>query len=372
MTDKERSLVDFVSSVAGDAYLKVEEHLGDGFVRLRTGEAERRQAKHDIQAIEDVVVELLRNARDAEARRIFVVSGRNAEQRELVCVDDGCGVPDSMRSRIFEPRVTSKLDTMVMDRYGVHGRGMALFSIRSNVDSAEVLASGLGLGTAVRIVADTRVLGERRDQSTWPVIANEGEDEEDEQKLRGPRNIIRMVCEFALDRHDVQVWVGSASEVAATLYSVGQQEMGAGIVSAGDASRFPLWQRLAPATDAADLTRRAAELGIELSERNAHRVISGEVRPLAEVRGHLRRQPAGAASVTMPETRPRVSVPEGVDLVLDRRSLRPTPSDLIALQSRLASAFDEFAKRYYLELKDLPKIHVGKNEVTVRFVIDKE
>ena len=42
-------LADFISSVSGDDQLAVEENLGDGFVRLRTAEAERRQAKHDIQ-----------------------------------------------------------------------------------------------------------------------------------------------------------------------------------------------------------------------------------------------------------------------------------------------------------------------------------
>ena len=47
MTDD--SLLDFVSAVSGDTFLKVEETLGDGYVRLKVSEAERRQAKHDIQ-----------------------------------------------------------------------------------------------------------------------------------------------------------------------------------------------------------------------------------------------------------------------------------------------------------------------------------
>ena len=52
--------------------LRVEDDLGDGFVRLRSAEAERRQAAHDIRSTEDIVIEALRNARDAQARTILM------------------------------------------------------------------------------------------------------------------------------------------------------------------------------------------------------------------------------------------------------------------------------------------------------------
>ena len=54
------NLLNFVTAVSGEAFLKVEETLGDGYVRLRVSEAERRQAKHDIRSVEDIVVELMR------------------------------------------------------------------------------------------------------------------------------------------------------------------------------------------------------------------------------------------------------------------------------------------------------------------------
>jgi hypothetical protein len=44
-------LLNFVSSVSGDTFLKVEETFGDGYVRLKVSEAERRQAKHDIRSL---------------------------------------------------------------------------------------------------------------------------------------------------------------------------------------------------------------------------------------------------------------------------------------------------------------------------------
>jgi len=83
------SLLSFVSSVSGDQYVKVEETLGDGFVRLKVSEAERRQAKHDIRTFEDVVVEALRNSRDAHARRIYVACSREGDTRTLTVIDDG-------------------------------------------------------------------------------------------------------------------------------------------------------------------------------------------------------------------------------------------------------------------------------------------
>ena len=49
-------LISFIASMSGEGNLRVEENLGDGFVRLRVSEAERRQAKHDIQQVEDIVL----------------------------------------------------------------------------------------------------------------------------------------------------------------------------------------------------------------------------------------------------------------------------------------------------------------------------
>ena len=152
---EDSSLLGFVSSLGGGDPLRVEENLGDGYVRLRVLEAERRQAKHDIRCVEDVLIELLRNARDAGARKVLVASAREGALRTLVVLDDGCGIPEEMQERVFDARVTSKLDSVHVDRWGVHGRGMALFSIRENAESAEVLASAPGRGTAVRVVCDT-------------------------------------------------------------------------------------------------------------------------------------------------------------------------------------------------------------------------
>ena len=103
-----------------------------------TSEAERRQAAHDIRSTEDIVIELLRNARDAHARTIFLAVGRDGDTRKLTMLDDGDGIPPALHEKIFEPRVTSKLDTVAHGQMGQStGRGMALYSIKVNVDAGK-------------------------------------------------------------------------------------------------------------------------------------------------------------------------------------------------------------------------------------------
>ena len=131
----------FITDVVGDGYRKIEEDLGGGYVRLCTSEADRRQAAQDIRSSEDILIEMLRNARDAGARNIFIATQHVGDMRSIVVIDDGDGIPADMHKRIFQPRVTSKLDSAHLDRWGMHGRGMALFSIHENSERAEVACS---------------------------------------------------------------------------------------------------------------------------------------------------------------------------------------------------------------------------------------
>jgi hypothetical protein len=350
-------LIDFVQSVAGETHLKIEENLGDGFVRLRISEAERRQAKHDIRSVEDVVIELLRNSRDAHAGRIFVATGREGELRTLVVVDDGTGVPTHLQDTIFEPRVTSKLETMVTDTWGVHGRGMALFSVRSNVATARVAASDAHRGLALHIVADTTSLAERADQSSWPTV--ERGDDAELAVARGPHNIVRRVVEFAMERPSLDVYLGSPTEIVATMTAVARDELDAGeLLFNDDLSRLMVWQRPATAADAGELVALSGSLGLEISERTAHRILAGELAPLRTV--HAMLTASGAASPAAP------------NIFKDRRSLKIADDDLAAFSNALTAAFDDLAEAYYVHLRGEPKIIVGRDEIKVRFTVDKE
>ena len=277
-----RSLEEFVESVNGTGHLRVEHDFGDGFVRLQTSEAERRQAIQDIRCTEDIVLELLRNARDAHAQNIYVAMAREGDKRFVTVVDDGVGIPPSMHRHVFEPRVTSKLDTNHIDKWGMHGRGMALYSISVNATSARVACSGEGLGCSIAVETDLSKLGEKTDQSSFPTFTmTEGSN----VAVRGPRNIVRTSCEFALEsRSSCAVYVGSPAEVAATLYAHSQRALTAvERAFCRDASQLPLAKRLATAADPDSLRDMALDMGLELSSRTARRIMDGEYAQLANI-----------------------------------------------------------------------------------------
>lgn len=358
MTGVSGGLADFVSSMGGDRALRVEESLGEGFVRLRVAEAERRQAKHDVRCVEDAVMELLRNARDAGARHIYVATSREGDLRTVTMLDDGSGIPADMHERIFEARVTSKLETVHMDRWGIHGRGMALFSIRENAVSAEVVSSAPGKGTSIRVVTDVNGLAERADQSSWPSV---GVDEDGcETCVRGPHNIVRTCCEFALEeRSTCEVYLGSPAEVVATARARAARSVdGADLLFMDSLDRLPVIERLRAAADARELREQASSLGLDMSERTAHRIVSGQIRPLRSVAARLTRRPDDTRGATGERE---------VDLVRDRRGLRMAPADVEEFSRVMERDFSLLADRYYLTLAGEPRVRVGGQRVTVTF-----
>lgn len=354
-------LIDFVASVSGDNHLAIEEKLGDGFVRLRTAEAERRQAKHDIRCVEDIVIEMLRNARDAHASNIYLATSREGSIKSLVFIDDGDGVPLEMHERIFEPRVTSKLETMVMDKWGVHGRGMALYSIKENVDDVRVLSSAPQLGASLAVRVDLDILPEKTDQSSMPVIGRD--DEGNLVVTSGPHNLNRTVAEFALDMKDaVNVFVGSPAEIAATLVERGGRQLtSTQLLFCDDISTLPVILRPAAAGDAAELVAVCGELGLEMSERTAHRILAGQIETIMPLSDILAEQGRGTRAHE-----------HEIDLYRDRRGLKLSDDDRAAFSRALEDAFTMVAQRYYIELADEPIIRVGKDAITVKFPFDKE
>ncbi|MBM6775277.1 ATP-binding protein [Olsenella profusa] len=353
-------LVSFVSTMGGERALRVEENLGEGYVRLRVAEAERRQAKHDIRCVEDAVIEMLRNARDAGARHIYVATAREGDLRTTTMLDDGSGVPADMQERIFEARVTSKLDSVHMDRWGIHGRGMALFSVRENAVSAEVVSSAPGKGTSIRVVTDARALPERADQSSWPTV-EAGEDGA-LACVRGPHNIVRTCCEFALEeRASCEVYLGSPAEIAATARARAAQSVdGSELLFIDSLEDLPVLERLRAAADASELREQAAALGLEMSERTAHRIVSGQIRPLRSVVARLTHRAS-----------PHAGAPREVDLARDRRGLRVSSEDLDEFSRAMERDFSLLADRYYLSLSADPKVRVGRGKITVTFDLEE-
>lgn len=356
----EEDLFEFVEALSGESRFAVEENLGDGFVRLKTAEAERRQAKHDIRCVEDVVIEMLRNARDANAHSIYLATSRDGSIKTLTFLDDGDGIPADMHERVFEPRVTSKLDSMVMDTWGVHGRGMALYSIRSNARDASVVASAPRLGSALSVVIDLETLPEKTDQSSMPVL--EREKDGSYHVASGPHNVNRTVVEFAIDcLGKLDVYLGSPAEIAATLVHNGTIQLDdSQRLFCDDPSGVPYVLRPSLASDAIELARFCGELGLEMSDRTAHRILSGSIEPCEPILNELISRGKGTRA------------PKEVDIFKDRRGLKIAADDLASFSRALEQAFSEISQKYYIELTEEPIIRVSKDRITVKYPFDKE
>jgi hypothetical protein len=357
--EKGDSLLDFVSSVAGEELLKVEENLGDGFVRLRVSEAERRQAKHDIRWVEDAVVELLRNSRDAGASRIFLATSKDGHLRRLVCIDDGEGIPEHLQEAVFEPRVTSKLETMTMDSYGVHGRGMALYSLMSNAVEAGVVWSRPRRGTTIALVADTSVLAERKDQSTWPETQVFNGTP---AVVKGPHNIVRTAVEFALEASGVDVFVGTPADVLSTMRSLAAAERTMdSLFDDAQADDLDVWHRAATAVDPERLCLLARELyGFSISHRNAQRMLAEDIPPLQSIVERL-------GGPSPPPQKPK----RAVDLAKDRRTVRLEQQDLDTVAAAAVSAFRQVAEKYYLQTDPEVRVSATSDEIRIKLLLQK-
>lgn len=339
-------LLGFVSSLGGGDGLRVEENLGEGFVRLRVSEAERRQAKHDIRCVEDAVIELLRNSRDAGARRIFVATGKEGTIRTTTVLDDGVGIPRDMWSRVFDARVTSKLETMKTDRWGVHGRGMALFSIAQNVESARVMDSEPGCGTSIRVVSDSNRLQERADQSTWPAVHVES------GKIvlgAGPHNIVRTCCEFACEEESsLNVYVGSAAQIVAAIRTR-IPDSDESLVGAN--GRRSVFGRLRETSGPRELAQVACDLGLDMSERTAQRVVSDDIEAPRDVWHTLQ----GSHRLTR----------SGKGSVQGLGGGRMSQNDLEELARNVQADAAPILERYYSNVVGTPVVRVRGSKITI-------
>ncbi len=208
----------FLSELNIKDSLNIEEDLGDGYVRLKISEAERRQALQDINCVEDIIVELLRNSRDAGSKNIFIGTKKiEDKRRKIYFVDDGFGIPPRLQNLIFQSRVTSKLENGIKDSYGFHGRGMALFSIKLNVDEIKIIFSDRLKGASFYLDIDLKKIPEKKDQSIMPqIIKMDG----DLSIIGGVTNIIKTIIEFQLQNRNINFFYGSPTQILATMREI--------------------------------------------------------------------------------------------------------------------------------------------------------
>ncbi|MCG4849927.1 hypothetical protein L0P44_14810, partial [Streptococcus gordonii] len=76
-------------------------------------------------------------------------------------------------------------------------------------------------------------------------------------------------------------------------------------------SELPVVDRLGLASDAEDFIRICSGLGLEMSERTAHRILAGQIKPVRGVTARLLRERDSSSHAPAP-----------IDLAKDRRGLR--------------------------------------------------
>jgi hypothetical protein len=219
--------------------------LGSGFARL-TGPEGARRGPSRLHCVEDALLELLRNARDAGARSILVASTlKNRRFRTLTVLDDGHGIPDTHTALIFEPGVTTRHLSPVLDDpdKAPHGAGLSLYHIKNSSVSAEVLSTSSP--TSIKVTFDTLTLPERALQSpTRP----------------SHTNLLATLQAFA--PNNATLYYASPARILTTLLD----------------NHIIRW----PASTSA-LGERARALGLEVSLRTAQRVWRGEISPVGPV-----------------------------------------------------------------------------------------
>lgn len=227
--------------------------LGAGFARL-TGVEGLRRGPGRIEHVEDALLELLRNARDADARNIYVASSLKARRyRTLVVIDDGQGIPETHKHLVFEPGVTTRHLIPVPDTNDalLHGAGLSLYHIKNAALSAEILSTSSP--TAIRAVFDTHTLPEKSLQSTT---------------RPSKTNLLATLASFARQTAPPRkpcLYHASPARILALLLNKRIIQRG----EEGGATRR-VW-------------REARVLGLEVSSRTVQRVLAGEVVAAEEV-----------------------------------------------------------------------------------------
>ena len=359
------SIEQFVADATGTSHLRIEEDFGGGFVRLQTSEAERRQAKQDIRCSEDIVLELLRNARDAHASRVYLAFGREGDKRTITTLDNGDGIPQALHDLVFEPRVTSKLDTSHIDEWGIHGRGMALFSIAQNATTARVCSSDSGLGCSMRIETNLKSLPEKTDQSSFPTFTLE--EGSTNVAVRGPRNILRTTCEFAIaSRAKCAVYAGSPTEIAACLYAYGTATLSAiDRAFCTDVQQLPVVKRLATAGDPESFSELAHDMGLELSERTARRIMNGEVQPVDPILDQIAIERVSSSGKAVGRKRRSKGKVGPV--------ARFEKDDISSIREAVAGAFGPIAEKYYLASNVDVNVTCKKDRISISIpLVDRE
>jgi hypothetical protein len=292
--------------------------LGAGFARL-TGVEGARRGPSRITHVEDALLELLRNARDAGAKSIYVASTlKDRRYRTLTVIDDGHGIPESHRDLILEPGVTTRHLNPITEpdepSAAPHGAGLSLYQIKALALATRVLSPSSP--TSIQATFDTHTLPERTLQST----------------TRPSKSNLRTTLETFTERTNtpprsprLHSYYGPPARILATL----------------------LHNRIIQTQDSVRLQEAALALGLGVSMRSIQRILRGEVQPVENV-------PAGGSSEGSMSRRSGRAVGEGPVLALGEQET-----------ARIADILRQAARAGYMEVEDL-RLESRPGEISLR------
>ncbi len=229
--------------------------LGGGFARLAGAEGLRRSPRR-LRSVEDALLELLRNSRDAGAHTIYVASTLRARRyRQLVVIDDGRGISETHKHLVFEPGVTTRhLDPVseTLPDDTPHGAGLSLYHIKNAALSVEVLSASSP--TAIKAVFDTQAFPEKSLQS---------------HSRPSKTNLSATIARFAAQTasHNPRLYHASPARILALLLK----------------HRIIHTDKDSSVGEAGRLRELGLGLGLEVSLRTAQRVVAGSISPAREV-----------------------------------------------------------------------------------------
>jgi hypothetical protein len=224
--------------------------LGAGFARLTGAEGARRGPSR-IACVEDALLQLLRNARDAAAENVYVASVlKRRRYRTLTVLDDGHGIPTSHRDLVFEAGVTSRHLNPVIDPNGSqdtpHGAGLSLYDIKQAAVEATVHSAAAP--TSIKVTFDTHAVPERALQSA---------------SRPSRTNLLATLQNFAAT-NPVNLYHGPPAPILSTLLENH-------IIQDREGTQ--------------EIRERARGIGLEVSTRTIQRIRRGEIRAVGAVSG---------------------------------------------------------------------------------------
>lgn len=244
---------------------------------------------------------------------------------------------------------------------------MALYSISVNAEEAFVVNSNNDIGCSISVKTDTNKLIEKTDQSSFP---NFHVNEEQELVVRGPKNILRTACEFAVEsRKTCNVYIGSPVEIASTLYHISLDESSVKSVFNDPDKNTKIIDLLGFSSDVHDFKKYAAEIGISLSKRTARRIMDGDIKPQASLLERIAKQGVGGGSASSFDisnvTKVYRTKPKKAKIKLD-------DSDKESLVNAVRQEFPNIAEKYYLNGQIDPKVTIKNNKISISFEVKED